>query len=78
MKQIFYIIPVMFYYFVEAIISALPIHFIWKFFFMPKFNFELLYIHWVLIIWIIKVILFDVFKFVSALEKTKENTENNQ
>lgn len=76
MKQILYIIPIMFYYFIESIISAVPIHFIWKFFFSEKFSFGLQYIHWVLIIWMIKVIFFDVFKFATMFDKTTENNNN--
>jgi hypothetical protein len=77
MKQLFYIIPVMLYYFIESIISATPINLIWKFFFAPKFNFEILYIHWVLIIWMIKVIFFDVFKFAAMIDADKEKNKTN-
>ena len=76
MKQVLYIIPVMFYYFIESIISGIPIFFVWKFFFSEMFKFNMQYIHWVLIIWIIKVIFFDVFKFSAFLDKTTENNNN--
>lgn len=78
MKQVLYIIPVMFYYFIESIISAVPIHFLWKLFFSVKFNFGLQYVHWVIIIWMVKVIFFDVFKFAAFFDKNNEEQKDKK
>jgi len=75
-KNIMFIFPVMLYYVLESAIIAVFVTFLWNFILVPRFNYEISYLQWVVIIWIAKVILFDVFKLLSAFTNT--NPMNNQ
>jgi hypothetical protein len=79
-KNIFYLVPVIIYYFLEALLSAIFINLGWKYILQPKFDFQLGYFEWVIIIWIIKILFFDVFKLVIGLNSVtqKNDGENEQ
>jgi hypothetical protein len=72
-KNIWFIFPVMVYYFLESIVIAIFISVIWKLVLQSLTTINITYFQWVCIIWIIKVIFFDVFKLLSGL-----STMNNQ
>jgi general stress protein CsbA len=66
LKSIAFVFPVMVYYLFEAIIVALFITVIWNTVLIDKFG-RIGYFQWVTIYWIIKMLLFDVFKLISSL-----------
>ena len=84
LKNLFLIIPVMLYYFIESLISGLAVMFLYDYFLLSLTGFEITYKQWVVIIWIIKIIFFDVFKFnhvqnnVFEEENNEEKKENNE
>jgi len=62
-KNLIYIIPLLIYYFFESIFIGVIIYFIWKWVFEWRFTFPpLTYFDWVMIVFIIKMLLFDLFK----------------
>jgi hypothetical protein len=80
LKNLLFIFPVMLYYFFESLIAALFVAFVWRFALQPTLGIEIGYFKWVAIIWIIKVVFFDVFKLISGLtsmnnQKQEENQE---
>jgi hypothetical protein len=88
LKNILFLIPIMIYYFIESIILALFINLVWKLILQSKFNIYLSYLDWVAIIWIIKVVFFDIFKLlgnffnviyekIEGIEKDRINKQNN-
>mgnify|MGYP001571990488 CR=1 FL=1 len=76
LKNILFIFPVMVYYFFESIIIAIFISIVWKFALQQLTTINITYFQWVCIIWIIKVIFFDVFKLLSGLSTM--NNQNNK
>lgn len=70
------IIPIMFYYLIESFFVSVFINTAWKHILQPQFSIQLSYIHWVFIIWIIKVVLFDPIKL--AVDSNKNITFNNK
>lgn len=77
MRNLLFIIPVMVYYFFESLIIALFISVIWKYFLSESTDIYLTYFQWVLVIWIIKVIFFDVFKLITGVNNANNNNINN-
>jgi hypothetical protein len=78
-KNILFIFPVMGYYLLESVIAAVFIRFVWRFFLQDLTGVYISYLQWVAIIWIIKVIFFDVFKLISGLSTMNNpNEENNE
>jgi len=88
LKNILFLIPIMIYYLIESIILALFINLVWKLILQSKFNIYLSYLDWVAIIWIIKVVFFDIFKLlgnffnviyekIEGIEKDRINKQNN-
>ena len=67
----------MVYYFFESLIIALFISVIWKYFLSESTDIYLTYFQWVLVIWIIKVIFFDVFKLITGVNNANNNNINN-
>ena len=65
LKSVFSIFPIMIYYAVEALIVSLFITVIWNTVLIDKFG-RIGYFQWVAIYWIIKMLLFDVFKLISS------------
>lgn len=75
LKSIFLLILIMITYLIESMFIGLFVNIAWKFVLQSQFEVQLTYKHWVLIIWIVKILLFDVFKVVAAMEKIKEEKE---
>lgn len=69
LKNIMFIFPVMGYYLLESVILAFFITIVWNFILEPTVQIHVSYLQWVAIIWIVKVILFDVFRLISGLNK---------
>ena len=74
--DILFVFPVMMYFLVEAIIVGLFIAAIWRFILSNIFG-EINYIQWVAIYWIVKMLLFDVFKLIGGFTVMSRNLENN-
>lgn len=66
LNNLMFIIPVMVYYVVEALIVGIFITYIWKFIVAPHFG-NLGYFQIVGLYWIVKMLTFDVFKLVTGL-----------
>lgn len=66
LKNIAYIFPVMFYYLIESLIISLVISVVWKYLLFSIFNTTITYFQWVAIVWIIKVLFFDIFKLIGS------------
>jgi len=62
-------LPIYFYYLLESLFLSIFIYFGWKFILKSIFEIEISYIQWVTIIWIFKVIFFDVFKTITFNDK---------
>lgn len=73
LKSLLLIIPIMMYYLIESFFIAIFINTAWKFILQPQFNITLTYIHWVFIIWIVKVLTFDAMKIAAIIASTKNN-----
>lgn len=73
-KNALIVLPVMGYYLIESMIIALFISFVWNFFLEELFHISISYFQWIGIIWIIKIIFFDVFKLLSAVN----NNDNKE
>lgn len=77
-RNLSYLFPVIGYYALESLILSLFITPIWRFILLPLTNIMITYLQWACIIWIIKVILFDVFKLIfSAGDINNVNDINN-
>lgn len=68
----------MIYYFVESALISIFITLAWKFFLEPTFNFHIGYFQWLAMIWIVKVIFFDVFKLLSNIVMIPPQNDNNE
>jgi hypothetical protein len=77
LKNMFYILPVMGYYFLESMLIAAPVFIVWRFVLLKTFEVYVSYFQWVGIIWIIKVIFFDVFKLITGLSQINTATTND-
>lgn len=76
-KNIFFIFPVMGYYLLESIVAAIFVNFVWRFVLEDFTGYTIGYMKWVAILWLIKVIFFDVFKLISGLS-TMDNFNQNE
>jgi len=65
LKSIMFIFPIMLYYVFEALVVGVFISVLWKFFLTNQFG-HLGYFQIVIIYWIIKMLLFDVFKLIAG------------
>jgi hypothetical protein len=74
-KNLLFIFQVMFYYLMESAIISIFTTIIWKYFILSIIHVDITYIQWVAIIWIIKVVFFDVFKLISGLTTMKNSQE---
>jgi len=74
LRNIWFLFPVMGYYLLESMILAIFVTLIWKFLFYPLTGIHISYLHWAGIIWIVKVIFFDVFKLISGLASAGQTT----
>ncbi len=80
-KNLILLFPLLIYYFIEALFLGLFIQVIWRFFLSELFNLYIGYFQWVCIIWIVKVIFFDIFKIIASFNNIttimKSNGETN-
>ena len=76
-KNLLYIIIILVYYMIESIILGIPIYLIWRFKLELIFKIHINYIDWVYIIWIIKVLFFDIFKISSFYTDIPNDINNN-
>ena len=82
LNDIIFIFPVMAYYALEAVIVGIFIMIVWKFC-LSQFFGNIGYLQIVGIYWIIKMLLFDVFKLIASFTSLgsnpeKEMNENSQ
>lgn len=77
LKNLFYIIPVMLYYFVESMIISIFVSIVWRLLLAPGLDFYIGYFQWVAMIWIVKVVFFDVFKLIGGIMVMPPQNENN-
>jgi hypothetical protein len=77
LKSLFFVVPVMIYYFIESLITAAFVSFVWRFLLAEQLNTHIGYFQWVGIIWIAKVLLFDIFKTTVIQNDVSKNNENN-
>ena len=79
LNDLLFIFPIMFYYILEALIVGMIITIFWRLFFANLIC-ELGYFQIVAGYWILKMVLFDVFKLISGLtsmgNSVKENINN--
>ena len=74
MRNLFILLPIMGYYLLESLLIALFVSFVWNFFLQQLFNINVSYLQWVAIIWIIKIIFFDLFKtFLHTINNEDKN-----
>lgn len=83
LKNLLFIFPIILYYLVESIVIGCIVYLIWHFILQFKFNFTLSYFDIVFIIWIIKIVLFDIFKVSDRFTlpndfDDNQDDENNQ
>ena len=74
LNDIIFIFPVMAYYALEAVIVGIFIMIVWKFC-LSQFFGNIGYLQIVGIYWIIKMLLFDVFKLISGFTSLGNNAE---
>jgi len=75
LKDMLFVFPVMFYYILEAFLVSLFISVIWKLTLSQVIG-DIKYLQFVGGYWIIKMLLFDVFKLIGGLNSTESNMEN--
>jgi len=76
-KNFLILVPIAIYYMIESFCLALLIDMVWRYFLQDCFKFELTYMNWVAIIFIMKLLLFDIFKANNNINNTN-NINNNQ
>ena len=74
LNDILFVFPVMFYYLLEAVIVGVFISLMWKFF-LSQFLGDVGYLQIVAIYWIVKMLLFDVFKLIAGFSAIGENMQ---
>jgi hypothetical protein len=67
----------MIYYLVESLIIAVFVRFAWTLVIEPSFGINFTYFQWVVIIWTIKVVFFDIFKVFASISAIKTEKEKN-
>ena len=77
LKNVVFIFPVMGYFLIESVIIALFVSVAWNFILKSLIPIDVTYVQWVVIIWIVKVICFDVFKLLAGLSSIPEPKNEN-
>jgi len=83
-KSIAYVMSVMIYYFIESLLVGLFVSVAYhKILFNKLFIVDITYFQWVVMIWIVKVLLFDLFKVnvnkdIVMVNETNTANLNNQ
>jgi hypothetical protein len=80
-KNLLFLIPIMLYYFAESMVVAIFVTLVWRAFLTDFTGIYIKYFQWVAIIWILKVIFFDVFKMMAGFmvappPQNQEDKEN--
>jgi uncharacterized membrane protein len=75
-NNILFIFPVMGYFALEAIVVGVIITLVWKLI-LSNFLGNIQYLQIVAIYWIVKMLLFDVFKLVAAFESLGRKMQQN-
>ena len=80
-NNILFVFPIMGYFALEAIVVGAVITLVWKIF-LANYIFDINYLQVVVIYWIAKMLLFDVFKLVAGFEsigrRIQPNNENEE
>ena len=77
MRNLFILLPIMGYYLLESLLIALFVSLVWNHFLQQLFKTNVSYLQWVAIIWIIKIIFFDLFKtFLRTINNNDNNNDN--
>ena len=77
MRNLFILLPIMGYYLLESLLIALFVSLVWNHFLQQLFKTNVSYLQWVAIIWIIKIIFFDLFKtFLRTINNIDNNNDN--
>jgi len=69
LANVMFIFPVMGYFLLEALIVGLVITLVWKLF-LTNYLFDINYPQVVVLYWIAKMLLFDVFKLITGLSQS--------
>jgi len=77
-KNIWFLFPVMGYYLLESMVAAIFVTLVWRFLLFPIFSINITYLQWVAIIWVVKVVFFDVFKLISGLSSIPPQILQNE
>lgn len=77
LKNVVFIFPVMGYFLIESVIIALFVSVAWNFILKSLIPIDVTYVQWVVIIWIVKVICFDVFKLLAGLSGIPDPKNEN-
>lgn len=64
-------------YFMESIFIGFFINLAWKFVLCPIFNIEINYFQWVFIVWIIKMLFYDILKNYQVTNTNDKMNEDN-
>ena len=72
LDNLYYLLPIMFYYALEAVIVGLFIMIVWKAF-LSNFLGNVGYLQIVAIYWIVKMLLFNVFNLIGNLNAAGTN-----
>jgi hypothetical protein len=62
---------------IESVVIALFVSVIWKFILYSLIPIEITYVQWLAMIWIVKVVFFDVFKLLAGLSNIPEPKNEN-
>lgn len=71
-RHLYYLLSVMLLYFFESIIIGFFIYLAWKYILHTLINIEIIYFQWVAIVWVIKMLFYDVLKN-NQLDENKIN-----
>lgn len=75
LHNLMFIFPIMFYYLLEALIVSLFISLIWRLLFANNIG-DIGYFQIVGAYWIVKMLLFDVFKLITGLNNAQEQNQD--
>jgi hypothetical protein len=78
LKNILYIFPIMGYYLLESMLIAIPVYFVWRLILSPTFDIYFSYLQWIAMIWIIKIIFFDIFKLIAGFANINIENKNKE
>lgn len=79
-KNLNWIAVIIFYYLLESILLGTITWTVWHFLLFPRFGFDLTYLEWVSVVFIIKLVFNNIFAAASIIntEPNEENIENDE